>query len=57
MTRETSSSLAEIGTEGFNAFLKHKSHVNTPLIMETPMDNRRSNSDNLEFVKAIIDSP
>jgi deoxyribonuclease IV len=49
--------LGEIGTEGFNAFLKHKSHVNTPLIMETPMDNRRSNSDNLEFVKAIIDSP
>jgi deoxyribonuclease IV len=48
--------LGEIGKEGFKAFLKHKSHRNTPLIMETPIDNRRSNSDNLKFVKTIIDS-
>lgn len=48
--------LGEIGKEGFKAFLKHKSHRNTPLIMETPIDNRRSNSDNLKFVKTIIGS-
>jgi deoxyribonuclease IV len=48
--------LGEIGKEGFKAFLKHKSHINTPLIMETPIDNRRSNSDNLKFVKTIIGS-
>lgn len=48
--------LGEIGSDGFKAFLKHKSLLNTPLIMETPLDNRRSNSDNLMFVKDIIDS-
>ena len=48
--------LGQIGEVGFEAFLKHKSHRNTPLIMETPIDSRRSNSDNLGFVKAIIDS-
>jgi deoxyribonuclease-4 len=48
--------LGQIGEVGFEAFLKHKSHSNTPLIMETPLDSRRSNSDNLRFVKAIIDS-
>jgi deoxyribonuclease IV len=47
--------LGEIGKEGFNAFLKHKSLKDIPLIMETPIDTRRSNSDNLEFVKSIID--
>ncbi len=49
--------LGEIGKEGFTAFLKHKSHRNTPLIMETPIDTRRSNLDNLRFVNSIIDSP
>lgn len=48
--------LGQIGKEGFSAFLRHKSHRNTPLIMETPIDTRRSNSDNLKFVKTIIDS-
>jgi deoxyribonuclease-4 len=48
--------LGEIGKEGFKAFLKHKSHKNIPLIMETPIDSRRSNSDNLKFVKSIIGS-
>ncbi|HZD34608.1 MAG TPA: deoxyribonuclease IV [Nitrososphaeraceae archaeon] len=46
--------LGEIGENGFNAFLKHVSHRNLPLIMETPIDSRRSNSDNLKFVKDII---
>jgi deoxyribonuclease IV len=46
--------LGEIGEKGFNAFLKHILHRNIPLIMETPIDSRRSNSDNLKFVKAII---
>jgi deoxyribonuclease IV len=46
--------LGEIGAKGFNAFLKLVSHRNIPLIMETPIDSRRSNSDNLKFVKGII---
>jgi deoxyribonuclease IV len=46
--------LGGIGKKGFKAFLKYKSHRNIPLIMETPIDNRRSNSDNLKFVKAIL---
>ncbi|MGB7665403.1 MAG: deoxyribonuclease IV [Nitrososphaeraceae archaeon] len=49
--------LGEIGKEGFKALLKHKSNRDIPLIMETPIDSRRSNSDNLKFVKAIIDGP
>jgi deoxyribonuclease IV len=49
--------LGEIGKEGFKALLKHKSNRDIPLIMETPIDSRRSNSDNLKFVKAIIDAP
>jgi deoxyribonuclease-4 len=47
--------MGEIGEEGFQAFLRHRSNRNIPLIMETPIDSRRSNSDNLRFVKAIID--
>jgi deoxyribonuclease-4 len=47
--------LGEIGENGFKAFVKHKSLRNIPLIMETPLDNRRKNSDNLMFVKAMID--
>ncbi len=46
--------LGEIGEEGFKAFLKHNSHRNIPLIMETPIDSRRSNSDNLKFVKSVL---
>ena len=46
--------LGEIGEEGFKAFLTHKSHENVPLIMETPIDGRRSNSDNLKFVRSIL---
>jgi deoxyribonuclease-4 len=48
--------LGEIGEKGFNAFLKRVSPRNIPLIMETPIDSRRSNSDNLRFVKGIIDN-
>jgi deoxyribonuclease IV len=46
--------LGEIGEEGFKAFLRHNSHKNTPLIMETPIDSRRSNSDNLKFVRSVV---
>jgi deoxyribonuclease-4 len=46
--------LGEIGEEGFKAFLNHNSHRNIPLIMETPIDSRRSNSDNLKFVRSIL---
>lgn len=46
--------LGEIGKEGFKAFLNHNSHRNIPLIMETPIDSRRSNSDNLKFVRSVL---
>ncbi len=46
--------LGEIGEAGLKAFLKYNSHRNIPLIMETPIDSRRSNSDNLKFVKSVL---
>lgn len=47
--------LGRIGLEGFKAFFKRKSIVdNVPLIMETPIDERRDNSDNLEVILEII---
>jgi deoxyribonuclease-4 len=46
--------LGEIGENGFRAFLNHKSCRGTPLIMETPIDSRRNNIDNLMFVQDIV---
>ena len=43
-----------IGKEGFRALLKDKAVTNLPIIMETPMDRRRDNSDNLKVVVDII---
>ena len=47
--------LGKIGKEGFRALLKDKGVTNLPIIMETPMDRRRDNSDNLKVVLDIID--
>jgi len=47
--------LGKIGKEGFRALLKDKAVTNFPIIMETPMDRRRDNSDNLKVVLDIID--
>ena len=47
--------LGKIGKEGFKALLKDKAVRKLPIIMETPMDRRRDNSDNLKVVLDIID--
>jgi deoxyribonuclease-4 len=46
--------LGKIGKEGFKALLKDKAVKNLPIIMETPIDKRRDNSDNLKVVVDII---
>jgi deoxyribonuclease-4 len=42
--------LGKIGKAGFAAILKNKAVRSVPLIMETPIDDRRANSDNLKVV-------
>jgi deoxyribonuclease-4 len=42
--------LGKIGKAGFAAILKQKSLIGIPMIMETPIDDRRANSDNLKLV-------
>jgi deoxyribonuclease-4 len=47
--------LGKIGLKGFEAFLRRKSIISkVPLIMETPVDSTRDNSDNLKAVLKII---
>jgi deoxyribonuclease-4 len=48
--------LGKIGKEGFRALLKHKAVKKLPLIMETPIDRRRDNSDNLKVVLDLLDN-
>ncbi len=47
--------LGMIGKQGFRALLNHESIKNTPIIMETPIDNKRGNADNLKFVVELLD--
>ena len=47
--------LGKIGKEGFRALLNHKSVKNLPIIMETPIDSKRDNSDNLKVVLDLLD--
>jgi deoxyribonuclease IV len=47
--------LGKIGKEGFRALLKDKAVRKLPIIMETPIDRKRDNSDNLKAVLDIID--
>ena len=47
--------LGKIGMEGFKAFFKRKPIIdNVPLIMETPIDERRDNADNLNAVLKMV---
>jgi deoxyribonuclease-4 len=47
--------LGKIGMQGFRVFLRRKSIIsNVPLIMETPIDRTRDNSDNLRAVLKIM---
>ena len=48
--------LGKIGKEGFRALLNHKSVKRLPIIMETPIDGKRDNSDNLKVVLELLDS-
>ena len=45
--------LGEIGREGFRAFLHHDSVTDLPLLMETPVDDRRRDAQNLQTVKRL----
>jgi len=45
--------LGQIGREGFRAFLHHDSVTDLPLLMETPVDDRRSDAQNLQTVKRL----
>jgi deoxyribonuclease-4 len=42
-----------IGEKGFRAFLKHEAVRNLPLIMETPIDDRRDERGNLQKVREL----
>jgi len=45
--------LGQIGREGFRAFLHHDSVTDLPLLMETPVDDRRRDAQNLQTVKRL----
>lgn len=47
--------LGKIGKEGFRVLLNHKSVKRLPIIMETPIDNKRDNSYNLKVVLDLLD--
>jgi deoxyribonuclease-4 len=46
--------LGRIGKAGFAALLRHKSLRDLPMIMETPVDNQRSDVDNLRAVLDLL---
>jgi deoxyribonuclease-4 len=45
--------LGYIGPSGFKAILHHKAIKDQPLILETPIDERRGNTGNLETVRKL----
>ena len=47
--------LGKIGEEGFRAVLSHSSVRELPIIMETPIDDRRGNKENYEYVKRLME--
>ena len=46
--------LGEMGEKGFRALFKHATIRKLPLIMETPNDERRHDSDNLKALLELI---
>ena len=46
--------LGSIGVEGITAFLNHRAIQALPIIMETPIDNRRGDEQNLQVVLDMI---
>ena len=46
--------MGRIGAKGFRAFLHHKAISGLPLLMEVPQDDRRSDPDELKFVRRLL---
>jgi len=46
--------LGKIGKAGFAALLQHESLRELPMIMETPVDKERSDTDNLQVVLDLL---
>jgi len=46
--------MGRIGEKGFRALLRHQSIARLPLLMETPQDERRTDADELAYVRALI---
>lgn len=44
----------KIGKEGFIALLNNKTILDLPIVMETPVDNNRSDTDNLRIVQGLM---
>jgi deoxyribonuclease IV len=48
--------IGKIGKEGFRELLKHNAIRKIPFIMETPIDSRRDDPDNLKVVLSLLDN-
>lgn len=48
--------IGTIGKEGFRELLKHNAIRKIPFIMETPIDRRRDDADNLKVVLGLLDN-
>lgn len=48
--------IGKIGKEGFRELLKHNAIRKIPFIMETPIDRRRDDHDNLKVVLSLLDN-
>jgi deoxyribonuclease-4 len=48
--------IGKIGKEGFRELLKHNAIRKIPFIMETPIDRRRDDADNLKVVLGLLDN-
>ncbi|HXY82188.1 MAG TPA: hypothetical protein VEH56_00600, partial [Candidatus Saccharimonadales bacterium] len=45
--------LGYIGENGFSSFLKHQSVKDLPIILETPIDERRDETGNIQKVREL----
>ena len=46
--------MGRIGEKGFKALLRHSEITRLPMLMETPQDDRRSDADELAYVRKLI---
>jgi deoxyribonuclease IV len=47
--------LGKIGKKGLRTLLKHKAASRLPIIMETPIDGRRKDADNMKVALDMLD--